>query len=70
MKFIQEKDRERSPVIYMDESPKQLIEESKTPTPMSPGYEKREDYEYIRHGLVNIFMTNEPLKGNRLVEVS
>ncbi len=61
---------EQHPVICMDESPKQLIEESKTPTPVSPGYEKREDYEYIRHGVVNIFMANEPLKGRRLVEVT
>ncbi|MCO5249070.1 MAG: IS630 family transposase [Chitinophagales bacterium] len=61
---------EQHPVICMDESPKQLIEEGKTPTPMSPGCEKREDYEYIRHGVVNIFMANEPLKGKRLVEVT
>jgi hypothetical protein len=28
------------------------------------------DYEYIRHGMVNIFMANEPLKGKRLVEIT
>lgn len=54
----------------MDESPKQLIGESKTPLPVRPGCEKREDYEYIRHGVVNIFMANEPLKGTRMVEVT
>lgn len=37
---------------------------------MLPGKEKRIDYEYIRHGVVNIFMANEPLKGRRLVEVT
>ena len=37
---------------------------------MKPGQEAREDYEYVRHGVVNIFMANEPLKGNRLVEVT
>lgn len=58
------------PVVCMDESPKQLIEESKEPIPLCPGFEKREDYEYIRHGVVNIFMANEPLKGNRLVAVT
>ena len=60
---------EENPVVCMDESPKQLIE-SKNNSPMAPGYEKREDYEYIRHGVVNIFMANEPLKGKRLVEVT
>lgn len=61
---------EQYPVVCMDESPKQLIESSREATPISPGYEKREDYEYIRHGVVNIFMANEPLKGKRLVEVT
>src|SRR5690606_30741684 len=61
---------EHFPVVCMDESPKQLIEEAKASIAISPGYEKREDYEYIRHGVVNIFMANEPLKGNRLVEVT
>jgi len=58
------------PVVCMDESPKQLIEESKESIPMQPGFEKCEDYEYIRHGVVNIFMANEPLKGKRMVEVT
>jgi hypothetical protein len=57
------------PVVCMDESPKQLIEEVAS-TPIKPGQEARVDYEYIRHGTVNIFMANEPLKGKRLVEVT
>jgi hypothetical protein len=57
------------PVVCMDESPKQLIEELAS-TAMKPGQEARVDYEYVRHGMVNIFMANEPLKGNRLVEVT
>lgn len=57
------------PVVCMDESPKQLIEEVSS-TAMKPGQEARVDYEYIRHGMVNIFIANEPLKGNRLVEVT
>lgn len=60
---------EDCPVICMDESPKQLIEEVAS-TPMGPGREARLDYEYIRHGMVNIFMANEPLKGKRLAEVT
>ncbi len=37
---------------------------------MKLGQEARVDYEYIRHGVVNIVMANEPLKGKRLVEVT
>jgi len=58
------------PVVCMDESPKQLIEEGKPTMPIKPGQEARVDYEYIRHGVVNIFMANEPLKGKRIVEVT
>jgi len=54
----------------MDESPKQLIEEGKTAVAMRPGQEARVDYEYIRHGVINIFMANEPLKGKRFVEIT
>jgi len=57
------------PVVCMDESPKQLIEEIAS-TPMVPGQEARLDYEYIRHGMVNVFMANEPLIGKRLVEIT
>jgi len=57
------------PVVCMDESPKQLIE-TKSMLPMQPGREAKQDYEYIRHGMVNIFIANEPLKGKRLVKVT
>ncbi len=57
------------PVVCMDESPKQLIEEVAS-TPIKQGQQARVDYEYIRHGMVNIFMANEPLKGKRLVEIT
>lgn len=58
------------PVVCMDESPKQLIEEAKPSTAMKPRQQARVDYEYIRHGVVNIFMANEPLKGKRIVVVT
>src|SRR5665647_941951 len=58
------------PVICMDESPKQLIEEGKPSVPMKPGQDARVDYEYVRHGVVNIFMANEPLMGKRYVQVT
>lgn len=58
------------PVICMDESPKQLIEEARTSIAMKPGQQARVDYEYVRHGVINIFMANEPLRGKRFVEVT
>jgi len=60
---------EQHPVVCMDESPKQLIEE-KASTVLRPGQDARIDYEYIRHGMANIFMANEPLTGKRLVEIT
>lgn len=60
----------RFPVVCMDESPRQLIDEVKTPSPCSPGQVARYDYEYKRCGTCNIFMCNEPLAGTRMVEVT
>ncbi len=50
------------PVVCMDESPKQLIKETRVPIAIKPGSEKKEDYEYERCGVANIFMSNEPLE--------
>jgi len=59
------------PVVCMDESPKQLIEEGRRKsTAMKPGQEARVDYEYVRNGVANIFLANEPLKGKRFVKVT
>jgi hypothetical protein len=58
------------PVVCMDESPKQLIKEVITPIPMKPGQEARQDYEYDRCGMANIFLASEPLTGKRYVEVT
>ena len=58
------------PVVCMDESPKQLIEDGRPSLKMKQGQEARVDYEYVRNGVVNIFMANEPLQGKRLVEVT
>ncbi len=55
---------ERYPVVCMDESPKQLIAETKTPIAAAPGRPCRSDYEYRRCGMCNIFMANEPLPGD------
>jgi hypothetical protein len=58
------------PVVCMDESPRQLIGETRCPVPARPGRRARCDYEYIRYGVCNIFMAVEPLIGQRLVSVT
>ena len=54
----------------MDESPKQLIKETRTPIKPYPGRLERYDYEYTRKGVCSIFLANEPLKGKRFVTIS
>ena len=44
---------EQYPVVCMDESPKQLIEEGRPSLPMKPGEDAKVDYEYVRKGVVN-----------------
>jgi hypothetical protein len=58
------------PVICMDESPKQLIKETRLPIARKKGSDSKEDYEYERCGVANIFMANEPLTGKRYVKVT
>lgn len=60
----------RFPVVCMDESPKQLIRETRLPVSMGPGMPARYDYEYERCGVCNIFMAGEPLAGKRMVRVT
>ena len=58
------------PVICMDETPRQLIKETRAPTRVAPGRAERHDYEYERCGVYNVFMATEPLAGKRLTKVS
>lgn len=56
------------PVICLDESPKQLIAESRKPIKKSDG-SILYDSEYIRHGVAQLYMLFEPLAGKRNVQV-
>lgn len=58
------------PVVCLDEASKQIIGDTRTPIPASPGQPERVDHEYTRNGTVNLFMVNEPLAGCRYVEVT
>ena len=61
---------EKRPVVCMDETPKQLIKETRTPLLAAPGRLGRYDYEYARCGMCNVFMACEPLAGKRLAKVT
>ena len=57
------------PVVCMDETPRQLLSETREPVPAAPGRPAREDYEYRRCGSCNVFMATEPLAGRRMTKV-
>lgn len=46
----------KRPVVSFDETPIQLIGESRAPVPMKPGRLARIDYEYRRNGTANLFV--------------
>ena len=58
------------PVVCMDETPRQLIGETREPLPTEPGRPARHDYEYRRCGTCNVFMAAEPLAGKRMTKVT
>lgn len=44
------------PVVCMDETPRQLIGQTRQSIAAKPGQPEREDYEYQRLGVCNVFM--------------
>jgi hypothetical protein len=58
------------PVVCLDETSKQRVAETRVPLPAEPGQPVRVDYEYERCGTANLFMTFEPLTGQRQVTVT
>jgi hypothetical protein len=60
----------RRPVICLDEKSKELHTTPRGELKMKPGREQRQDYEYARQGVANLFLTLEPLLGRRRVRVT
>lgn len=58
------------PVVCVDEGGKQLIGDVREPLPVRPGSPAKQDSEYQRGGMANVFMAFEPLAGQRHVEVT
>jgi hypothetical protein len=60
----------RRPQVCLDETSRQLLGDGTAPLPAGPGAPARQDYEYVRGGVVNVFLVTEPLRGWRHVTVS
>ena len=60
----------RRPVVCLDETSKQMIIETRAPIAAAPGRKARQDYEYERNGVANLFMLFAPLDGWRHVKVT
>lgn len=60
----------KRPVVCFDESPTQLIGETRQPIPASPGQPRRYDYEYRRNGTVNLFVFLDAHRPWRTVKVT
>lgn len=58
------------PVVCVDETSKQLIGEAREPPPLRPGSPAKQDAEYERGGVANLFMAFEPGEGRRRVKVA
>jgi hypothetical protein len=58
------------PVVCVDEGGKQLIGDVREPLPVRPGSPAKQDSEYVRGGMANLFVAVEPLAGWRHVEVT
>ena len=61
---------EKRPLVCIDETNRQLIGEIQKPRPVQPGQGALYDYEYVRNGVVNLFMMFEPIVGQREVMVT
>ena len=58
------------PVVCFDETSTQLLADTRPPIPAEPGKPRREDYEYVRGGTCNLFLTCEPRAGWRHVAIT
>jgi hypothetical protein len=67
--YTQPEDPKR-PLVCMDEVPKQLLSDVRSPIPSQPGQPARVDYEYQRNGVANLFMFLEPFRGQRHINVT
>ena len=60
----------KRPLVCLDEASKELHDTPRGTLPIQPGQPQRQDYEYVRHGVCNLFLAIEPLRGWRRVRVT
>ena len=60
----------KRPVVCFDETTTQLLADLRPSIPAAPGRPRREDYEYLRAGPANLFLTCEPRRGWRRVAIT
>jgi transposase len=58
------------PLVCFDESPEQLVSETRQALPIAPGQLEKYDYEYRREGVSNLFMFFAPLQNWRTIKVT
>lgn len=60
----------KRPVVCLDEISKELRDTPRGTLPLQAEQPERQDYEYVRNGVCNMFMAVEPLRGWRTVRVT
>jgi hypothetical protein len=60
----------RFPQVCLDETRRQVLGDVREPLAAAPRRPQREDYEDVRHGVCNLFLVCEPLRGWRHVAVT
>lgn len=61
---------EKKPIVNFDEAMKQLVSETKAVVPMKSGQTEKQDYEYKREGMANIYLFFDRHKGWRKAKVT
>ena len=68
--LYEEPSNPKRPKVCFDETPKQLVAETRTPLPAAPRQLARYDYEYQRQGTRNLFLFLDPDAGWRHVAIT
>lgn len=60
----------KEPILCVDEKSKQLLADIRPAIATQPGKIRKEDYQYERNGVRNIFLAIEPKSGKRITRVT
>lgn len=68
--LYEQPDDPKSPRVCFDECPFQFVADVVAPLAAQPGRPTREDYEYERRGVCNLFVLSDPFRGGCRVEAT